>query len=332
MRNPETATLDMYALLRSVSRTFALSIEQLPALLRETVTIAYLLFRVADCIEDHPDLSREQKARLLRLWADILSGNAAVEVLIHDLKNLDASDPEVAVALRADAILTHMHALHVEPSRILRQHVKETALGMARWQDRGPYVNNEAEMDDYMHEVAGRVGYLLTDIFSWYAPSIRALRDFLMPRAREFGLALQTVNIIRGMRKDFERGWVFVPESFCAREGLSRENLFDPAYKARALNVVAALAEKALRHLHSGLSYIMLLPRLERRIRLFCIWPLMFAAKTLAISRNNPAVLSAEAKITRQQVKAIVFYSRLFSWSNFFLRAYFNSLLKLERA
>ena len=52
--------------LRNVSRTFAISIEQLPLALRDAVTIAYLLFRVSDCLEDHAELEPGQKTELLR--------------------------------------------------------------------------------------------------------------------------------------------------------------------------------------------------------------------------------------------------------------------------
>ena len=85
-----------------------------------------------------------------------------------------------------------------------------------------------------MHEVAGRVGYLVTDIFAWYSSFIRGRLSQLMPLAREFGLALQTVNIIRGLRKDYERGWIFVPESFCAAVNLRRSDLFKPEYQSGA--------------------------------------------------------------------------------------------------
>lgn len=328
----QSSAIDHYAMLRNVSRTFALSIEQLPPILRETITVAYLLFRIADCIEDHPVLTREHKARLLRLWAEVLSGTAPVQSFTLKIEHLDGNNPEVAVAQQAGSIMERLHLLPVEPAGILAHHVQATSLGMARWQEHGPYVQDEAEMDDYMHEVAGRVGYLLTDVFSWHVPAIRRHRDTLLPLGREFGLALQTVNIIRGMRKDYERGWVFVPVSFYTKAGLSRDGLFDPAQADRALQVVARLADKALRHLQNGLTYITLLPRRQQSIRLFCIWPLLFAVKTLAISRNNPAVLTAEAKITRSQVEKIVIYSRLFFWSNFCLKAYYKSLLTPEHA
>ena len=97
---------------------------------------------------------------------------------------------------------------------------------MARWQEHGPFVETEDEMDDYMHEVAGRVGYLVTDLFGWYSPIIQKRKAQLRPLAREFGLALQTVNIIRGLRKDYERGWVFVPRTFYEPLGLTRDSLF----------------------------------------------------------------------------------------------------------
>ena len=58
---------------------------------------------------------------------------------------------------------------------------------------------------------------LNTELFAWYSRSIRRRMSRLIPLARECGLALQTVNVVRGLRDDYERGWIFVPESFCAR-------------------------------------------------------------------------------------------------------------------
>src|SRR5215204_3841283 len=48
-------------LLLSVSRTFALTIPQLPAALGNVISNHYLLCRIVDTIEDEPRLSPEQK-------------------------------------------------------------------------------------------------------------------------------------------------------------------------------------------------------------------------------------------------------------------------------
>lgn len=318
--------MNHYEMLRNVSRTFSLSIEQLPQALRETVTVAYLLFRISDCIEDHADLVAERKARLLRLWGDIVTGSRPARDLITQISELDDNDPEVYVARRADIILKYLNNIPEKPREILISHVYETSQGMARWQEHGPFVTTEEEMDDYMHQVAGRVGYLLTDVFSWYSPAIHKIHERLIPLGREFGLALQTVNIIRGLRKDYERGWVFVPATFFKKIGLSQEEFFDKTNMDKALSVIKLLVDKAKRHLNDGLTFITLLPRKERRIRLFCIWPLLFAVKTLALSRNNPEVLTSETKITRHQVKNIVLVSSALFWSNSCLSRYYHYL------
>jgi len=114
-------------------------------------------------------------------------------------------------------------------------------------------------------------------------------------------------------------------------EGLTRESLFADENREPAMRVVEKLADKAERHLRNGLDYIMLLPRAQRRIRLFCIWPFLFAVKTLAISRNNRAVIADEAKITRPQVKRIVAISSLIWWSDFLLGRYYQLLSKFTK-
>jgi farnesyl-diphosphate farnesyltransferase len=205
-------------------------------------------------------------------------------------------------------------------------HVRATSLGMARWVERGPVIPAEPDMDDYMFEVAGRVGYLVTDVFAWYSRFVRERLEVLMPLAREFGLALQTVNVIRGLRKDYERGWIYVPDSVCAAVDLKRADLFNPAYERQALQVLDMLADKAERHLQLALVYVQALPRWLHGLRLACIWPLLFAVRTLAISRRNVNVLLGEVKMTREEVKAIMRDTTLFGWSNRWLANYARQL------
>jgi farnesyl-diphosphate farnesyltransferase len=316
-------------MLRNVSRTFAISIEQLPSALRDAVTVAYLLFRVSDCLEDHEELERMRKAELLRLWAQVLRGDMPVVSLTGAVANLDENDPEVYVTQHAGQLLDQLHRLPESNQETIIDHVHQTSLGMARWQEHGPFVDTEEEMDDYMFEVAGRVGYLLTDLFGWYSPFILKQKDNLRPLAREFGLALQTVNIIRGMRKDYERGWVFIPRTFYEPLGLTRDSLFAQESSAAALQVIARLADKAESHLRHGLQYITNIPPIHYRIRLACTWPLFFAIKTLAVSRDNIQVILNEAKITRAEVIMIIRNTTLMGWSDHWLRSYYSQLLTL---
>lgn len=313
-------------LLRTASRTFAIGIEQLPGVLCDAGTVAYLLLRVSDYLEDNEDMSAQKKIMLLKLWAEILEGNTRVEELTSQIQNVDASNPDAVVAQHTDDILLRLSSLPTEVQEIIVHHIIKTTYGMARWVERGPQVIDEADMDDYMFEVAGRVGYLLTHLFAWYSTAIRNKKDKLLPLSREFGLALQTVNVIRGLRKDYERGWVFVPKKFLAAVNLSAHELFQPENRAEALKVLDMLADKAERHLHAALACVKSLPPWQHRIRLACIFPLMFAIRTLAISRRNAQVFDSEAKITREEVKRIVMDATLWGWSNSWLDSYYQKL------
>ncbi|MGB8984531.1 MAG: squalene/phytoene synthase family protein, partial [Anaerolineales bacterium] len=73
-------------LLRSASRTFAIGIEQLPGILCDAATVAYLLLRVSDYLEDNEDMNAESKVSLLNTWVEILNGNAVPEELTAQIQ------------------------------------------------------------------------------------------------------------------------------------------------------------------------------------------------------------------------------------------------------
>ncbi|HLA08368.1 MAG TPA: squalene/phytoene synthase family protein, partial [Anaerolineales bacterium] len=314
--------LTLRDLLRLASRTFAIGIEQLPGVLCDAGTVAYLLLRVSDYLEDNEDMPPGKKIVLLKLWAQVLNGEAISGELTSQIQNVDTSNPDAVVAQHAQDILARLASLPEEVRDLITHHVIHSTLGMARWVERGPQVNDEADMDDYMFEVAGRVGYLLTHLFAWYSSSIRNRIEKLLPLSREFGLALQTVNVIRGLRKDYERGWVYVPKKFLAEVNLTAQELFQPENRAEAIKVLDMLADKAERHLHAALACIKSLPPWQHRIRLACIFPLMFAIRTLAISRRNADVFTHEAKMTREEVRRIVKDATLWGWSNVWIDRY----------
>lgn len=321
------ATSSHRELLRAASRTFALSIERLPGAVSDALCLAYLLLRVSDYLEDNDEMSPARKVELLRLWDSILAGEQPAQLLVEQLEAYEpGDDPDARVARAAAGILEKVRALPPVVQTQILVHVRNSTQGMARWVARGPDIPQEADMDDYMHEVAGRVGYLATEIFAWYSGFVRAKLNVLMPLARETGLALQTVNVIRGLRKDYERGWIYVPESFCAAVNLQRADLFKPEYQIQALQVVDMLADKAGRHLQAALAYVKALPPWLHSVRLACIWPMLFAVRTLAISRHNVNVLIGEVKMTRDEVQAIVRDTTLFGWSNAWLEGYYHQL------
>src|SRR5579862_1671854 len=72
-------------ILPHVSRTFALTIPQLPPGLRTGVTNAYLLCRIADTIEDQTTASAAARLGLLHRFVAVLGGHEEAALLARDL-------------------------------------------------------------------------------------------------------------------------------------------------------------------------------------------------------------------------------------------------------
>jgi len=316
-------------LLHAASRTFALGIDLLPSPLRSEIEVAYLLLRVSDYLEDNERMPDREKVALLERWARVLAEEEPVDALAETLARVPDETPDAMVARNTRMVYAALDEVRPGSRAIVVRHVRDSTLGMARWAHRGPDIPTEAHLDDYMHEVAGRVGWLLTELFGQRIPGVRENHDRMMELGREFGLALQTVNVIRGLNGDWKRGWVFIPREFVPGER-DPHSLFRDGGRDRETEVaiLERLVPKAEAHLSAARDYIAHIPSSERGIRLFCLLPYLFAVRTLAISRQNPRVFDEETKITRPEVKRIVFWTRLLGRSDRWVRWYSERLAR----
>lgn len=323
---PTSPTLN--ELLHAASRTFAIGIDLLPEPLRSEIEIAYLLLRVSDYLEDTEEIGPGRKAELLGRWGSVLVGDAELDALEPALAGASDGTPDALVARNARRVVEALGAQRTPAREIVIRHVHDSTRGMARWALRGPDIADEADLDDYMHEVAGRVGWLLTDLFALDLPAVARRHDRMMRLGREFGLALQTVNVIRGLHSDWRRGWIYIPRSFLPDPVPGPEELFERDERDREIEVavLGRLVEKSDRHLAAAREYIAGIPRRHHGVRQFCLLPLLFAVRTLAISRDNPAVFEEETKIGRSEVRRIVRDARLFGMSNAWIRWYCGRL------
>lgn len=327
------------AVLPSVSRTFALNIPVLPPPLDMAVTVAYLLCRIADTLED--EVPGEASAALLTELARLSTlpegweaqarrfATAAEQVLRAQAPTaqvqLVAGSPQVlqALALLPPAVQQHV-ALCVETM----------AQGMGRMGARGRAgssgglgLRDLGELREYCYYVAGTVGELLTRLFMWYSPAVAARREQLEPRAVPFANALQLTNILKDVREDLERGSCWLPRTLLAEHELVPERLLEPRHREQALAAHGRLVAEAHADLREAFAYALALPRREPGLRLFCLWPLLLAALTLRKLYLNPTVLTGPAvKVTRHTVRRVVRMSRLLVRWDAGLRVLFESL------
>jgi farnesyl-diphosphate farnesyltransferase len=226
--------------------------------------------------------------------------------------------PDRIAALRASTILDGLLRLPSDFLSPIREHTVGTTRGMARWIMKGADFPDEAALDDYMFEVAGRVGLLLTALFAAYSPAVRARRARLMESAVSFGLGLQTVNVIRGLHEDPNRGWTYVPRHVLPP--LPNDTAAVPDLRALGtdgqLRVLEFLVGKAGIHIGDALAYCRSIPHRERGIRVFCIIPALLALRTAEASRRNPRAFVEPVKVGRYDLRYLVFTARVLYFSN----------------
>ncbi len=116
-------------LLRITSRTFALGIERLPRILCDATTIAYLLLRVSDYLEDNEEMEPDEKVALLNLWVNILREEEKVESLTSQLPRTSTNNPDAIVAQHSKDVLQHLHSLPYEVQEIIIRHVINSHTG-----------------------------------------------------------------------------------------------------------------------------------------------------------------------------------------------------------
>jgi len=299
------STADLDQLLERTSRTFALSIPMLPEPTRSQVTLAYLLFRIADTFEDAASWPKRRRVRALNEFAELVESGASGEVDCAALAeraegavsswtgeirsgDLPSSHQGYLELLEATPqVLCRYLELPDEARRIVGHHTVRTARGMAGFVERADdggrlVLDDEDDLVRYCYVVAGIVGELLTDLFVLGRPALAADADYLETRAATFGEALQLVNILKDADDDAEEGRRFLPP------GLEREVVF-----RRARGDLETASEYVLR-----LQQAQLAGGAERGLVAFTALPVRLAWATLEkVEKHGPG-----SKVSRPTV------------------------------
>lgn len=317
---PDIALQD--ELLPGVSRTFALTIPQLPEALRVPVTNAYLLCRIADTIEDEPRLEPSAKRHFHNWFVAALRGDASASEFaeaLHPQLSEATLEAERELILHSPEVLHTTRALPAAQRAALERCVTIMCEGMPQFQHEGGLegLASLQEMERYCYFVAGVVGEMLTELFCDYSDEIDARREELMGLAVCFGQGLQMTNILKDIWEDRTRNACWLPRDLFSDAGCDLAELEPADSRAgfnAALNELIGVAHARLR---DALAYTQRIPRHETGIRRFCLWAIGMAVLTLRkIYRNPDFSAGREVKISRRAVRATILTANLTVRSN----------------
>ena len=310
-----------------VSRTFALTIPQLPPPLHLVVGNAYLLCRIADTIEDEPNLTIQQKDMFADLFSSVVQGekeSSDFAAKLSGVLSTATSTSEKELIARTSKVLAITHSFSKVQRTALERCVAIMTKGMAKFQRRAcpAGLKDLSELDQYCYYVAGVVGTMLTDLFCDYSPEINKHREELQNLAIMFGQGLQMTNILKDTWDDRQRGVCWLPREVFQKYGIDLASVHsaDPSLSDGIQDLVVI----AYHNLEGALRYTLLIPPNETGIRRHCLSALGMAVLTLRKIHKNPSFINGnQVKISRSSVKFILFITNLLVRSNLGLKILF---------
>jgi farnesyl-diphosphate farnesyltransferase len=181
-----------------------------------------------------------------------------------------------------------------------------------------------AALDLYTYYVAGVVGEFWTTIHATHLPALqRQELRLLCDLGMRFGKGLQLTNVLKDLGRDVHNGRCYVPQTQLQAFHIAVQELIQPATLVKLHPLLSALIWYTLEHLDCARDYILCLPRRTLRLRLSCMWPLLFALQTLAIIYRSAVLLQPQARVKMSRLAvyrtmacslACLVSSRFFVW------------------
>ena len=301
------------AVLRSVSRSFYLSIRFLPAQLREAIALAYLLARTTDTIADTSQIPVTVRMETLRLLSDGIQDTASRDVVADLTASFVSLQQNVSERRLLEALpeclfwLNQMeHADRNDIRAVLEKITRGQMLDLERFGDPKEVraLGTAADLDEYTYLVAGCAGEFWTRLCFRHARNftIRA-EDEMLVLGKRYGMALQLINVLRDAGSDLRAGRCYFPEyelnasHLSPSQILSEPQRFQPIYRT--------WLEKATSRLQAGIEYSNAIE--NRRVRAATILPALIGARTLALLETaGPVALLQTVKVPRREVRSMI--------------------------
>ena len=306
------------SLLRSVSRSFYLSLRFLPKALRDPLSLAYLLARATDTIADTVKPPVALRTEALRNLAASIQGTApseTVDGLRKSFAPLQSDKAERTLIEQLPALLDWLGDLsaddRIEMRSVLVKINRGQSLDLQRFGagDELRALQNAAELDEYTYLVAGCVGEFWTRLCFAHVKNFSARSEAEMRELGvRYGQGLQLVNILRDAGDDLRNGRCYFPADELDLLGVAPSEIL--RHPARIGPVMNRWIEKAEQGIKAGMEYADAIR--NRRVRFATALPAMIGARTLVLLRKaGTDALTRRVKVPRAEVRKMILSSAL---------------------
>ncbi|MEY2486971.1 MAG: farnesyl-diphosphate farnesyltransferase [Verrucomicrobiota bacterium] len=313
MKRSASAEQLLGPVLRSVSRSFYISIRLLPMRVREPVGLAYLLARATDTLADTFEVPASVRKEALQTVAaaiqsdDAVGGTLDLQKTFVPLQSNEAERTLIGLLPECLRALAQISSADRDDIRVVLAKITRAQAMDLEWfgdagQAKAP--STAADLHLYTYLIAGCVGEFWTQICSRHVGNFsKSAQDQMLPLGKRYGQGLQLINILRDAGDDLRGGRCYFPAEELHAHSLEPSEILEKP--TQFLPVYARWLEEAERGLKAGMQYVEAVE--NRRIRGATALPALIGARTLALLHEaGAAVFERRIKVPRRETKRMI--------------------------
>lgn len=310
-----------WTVLKSVSRSFYLSLRYLPEPIRTPLALAYLMARLADTLADSSEIPVLTRQELLHQFKACILAEDGQATAFHQL--LSQQKHPILQNTWTPFFWEMWHCFLQQPLAVRQEiqwvltHITEGQLTDLEYFDtESPgaltrFLTDEA-LDAYLYSVAGCVGEFWTRLCFLQLPHFSQVPlSQMITWGVHFGKALQLTNILRDLPADLLMGRMYLPVPWLPADKASNE-MFSH-FAEQNFSELTRWHQVAMNYLAEAKLYIQAVQLY--RVRLACVLPYWIAQNLLKELADFDYIARQRCiKISRKQVYGYVTTGLLSQW------------------
>ncbi len=307
---------ELDSILEGTSRSFYLSLKELPNSIRPQVSLLYMLARTSDTIADSEQGDASDLLLALESYNDFSQGKTSNLMDISSLAESQRNKSEASLLRNVEKITSKIADFSESDQKAIRlclgTIIGGQILDLQRFSsDEGTILSLESdeELDDYAYRVAGSVGEFWTRMSLDHIFKLKEENSEveLFEKGIRFGKALQMINILRDIPADLSLGRCYIPRSKMEGYGITPTDLLEPSSMDSFRPLYDEYLDLTDEYLTSAVQYIEMLPHWKFRLRAACMFPVIIGKRTVSkLREGNVLDPSNRIKIDRSEIKDVI--------------------------
>ena len=306
---------ELDSILEGTSRSFYLSLKELPRGIRPQVSLLYMLARTSDTIADSEGGEPKELLAALESYDDFTQGRSSAAPELASLSRFQANKNEALLLKNVDTVVSRIEGFSDSDQEAIRTClgiiISGQILDLNRFsldaEDISCIEKND-ELDDYAYRVAGSVGEFWTRMSLAHLFKLDSEKESeLFENAVKFGKSLQMINILRDIPADLALGRCYIPRKRLEEHKLSPQDLLDNSKMDSFRPLYEEYLDLTSEYLKSAIQYIEMIPHSQFRLRGSCMLPVIIGKRTISLLRDrNVLDRKDRIKIDRSEIKDVV--------------------------